>query len=340
MYCLIQFYYQLHNDLTEHKPFLKIVAIKLVIFLSFWQTVKYPCLSPCTQLTNCLFYQIIISFLTSTNVIKSSAKFAQPDIKIGIPSLLLCIEMAIFSVLHLYAYPWKVYDIRTSSIVVAESGPGYLPDPKTAYKGGFGGHRAYFDALNMWDLVKGVARGVRWIFVGRKTRELDVSYKGQVNDTALQPARRSAGSSYHGRNPASYQRLDEDMDEPQWSQQQQKQALGKPMPVAQSQETGIMQNRRYEQSPYRPQQPPQAAPGIQIRDENGQDIGVRNEDEYGHDYMHHGQNRNNKSGSGVGVGVGGIQAVDTGYHGAAEVANPGHGPPRHNDWPMGEGNSF
>ena len=50
MYCLIQFYIQLRGDLAEHSPLLKVVAIKLVIFLSFWQTVsrsslthpKYP----------------------------------------------------------------------------------------------------------------------------------------------------------------------------------------------------------------------------------------------------------------------------------------------------------
>ena len=39
MYCLIQFYIQLRGDLAEHSPLLKVVAIKLVIFLSFWQTV-------------------------------------------------------------------------------------------------------------------------------------------------------------------------------------------------------------------------------------------------------------------------------------------------------------
>ena len=40
MYCLIQFYVQLRLDLAAHSPFLKVVAIKLVIFLSFWQTVS------------------------------------------------------------------------------------------------------------------------------------------------------------------------------------------------------------------------------------------------------------------------------------------------------------
>ena len=39
MYCLIQFYIQLRRDLAAHNPTLKVVAIKLVIFLSFWQTV-------------------------------------------------------------------------------------------------------------------------------------------------------------------------------------------------------------------------------------------------------------------------------------------------------------
>lgn len=40
MYCVIQFYIQLRSDLAEHSPLLKVVAIKLVIFLSFWQTVS------------------------------------------------------------------------------------------------------------------------------------------------------------------------------------------------------------------------------------------------------------------------------------------------------------
>jgi len=46
MYCLIQFYIQIKDDLAEHKPLLKVAAIKLVIFLSFWQTVSPPSPSP------------------------------------------------------------------------------------------------------------------------------------------------------------------------------------------------------------------------------------------------------------------------------------------------------
>ena len=157
MYCLIQFYVQLRNDLAEHRPLIKVAAIKLVIFLSFWQT-------------------ILISFLTSTGAIKSSNRFQDPDIRIGIPSLLLCIEMAFFSVFHLFAFPWTVYDIRRSTIVASESAPGFLPDPQTAYKGGPMGTKALLDAFNPWDLVKAIGRGFRWIAIGRRRREEDISY--------------------------------------------------------------------------------------------------------------------------------------------------------------------
>lgn len=171
MYCLIQFYIQLKEDLREHQPLLKITAIKLVIFLSFWQN-------------------ITISFLVSTGAIKASAHIVEPDIKIGIPSLLLCIEMAIFSVFHLWAFPWQVYHIQRSAIVASESAPGFLPDPKTAYRGGPLGIKALMDALNPWDLVKAIGRGFRWFAVGRRTREQDISYKSSISHgTGLEPSR-------------------------------------------------------------------------------------------------------------------------------------------------------
>ena len=171
MYCLIQFYIQLKDDLREHQPLLKVAAIKLVIFLSFWQT-------------------ILISFLTSTGAIKASPQVTEPDIKIGIPSLLLCIEMALFSIFHLWAFPWKPYDIRRSAVVAAESAPGFLPDPKTAYKGGPFGSRALMDAFNPWDLIKAVGRGFRWFAVGRRRREQDISYKNSVDHgSGFEPSR-------------------------------------------------------------------------------------------------------------------------------------------------------
>jgi len=73
MFCVVQFYVQLREPLADHQPFLKVLAIKLVIFLSFWQTVA-------------------ISLGTSTlNLVHPNDVLAYPDIKVGIPSLLLCV---------------------------------------------------------------------------------------------------------------------------------------------------------------------------------------------------------------------------------------------------------
>ena len=172
MYCIIQFYMQTKNDLAEHRPLLKVAAIKLVIFLSFWQT-------------------LLISFLTSSGAIKPNKNIQTPDIKVGIPAMLLCIEMAIFSVFHLWAFPWQVYDIRRSQIIASESAPGFLPDPKTAYQGGPLGLKALAEAFNPWDIIKNVGRAFRWFLVGRKVRHQDISYKASSNNngTGLEPTR-------------------------------------------------------------------------------------------------------------------------------------------------------
>ncbi|RFU27050.1 hypothetical protein B7463_g9281, partial [Scytalidium lignicola] len=160
MYCVIQFYIQVRFDLAPYKPFLKVVAIKLVIFLSFWQS-------------------FVISIMTSPtlNIIVPTKTIAYPDIKVGIPSLLLCIEMAIFAVLHLFAFPWRPYKLSDENNKIG---------PK---QGGFLGVKAFADAMNPWDLVKGFARGIRWLFVGRKHREQDLSYKTSsfTNDVTLEP---------------------------------------------------------------------------------------------------------------------------------------------------------
>lgn len=94
--------------------------------------------------------------------------------------------MAIFSVFHLWAFPWQVYDVKRSHIVAAESAPGFHPDPRNAYQGGFFGARALRDAFNPWDLIKAVGRAFKWATVGHRRRHEDISYK---NSTGLEPTR-------------------------------------------------------------------------------------------------------------------------------------------------------
>lgn len=163
MYCLIQFYIQLRKDLAAHSPFLKVLAIKLVIFLSFWQS-------------------FLLSFLTSSSlgILKASSTLAYPDLVVGIPSLLLCVEMAIFAALHLFAFPWQPYKVTGAATKYPSPGtldaadPGYNQTGEN--QGGFLGVKAFADAMNPWDLVKGFGRGMRWMFVGVRHREEDMSY--------------------------------------------------------------------------------------------------------------------------------------------------------------------
>jgi hypothetical protein len=124
-----------------------------------------------------------------------------PDVKIGIPAMLVCLEMAFFSILHIWAYPWKPYSINRSPIIASESGASFYPS-KDEYKGGFLGIRAYLDAFNPWDFVKAIGRGFRWIAVGRKTREQDSSYKHHLQGTVLEQPLST--------KPGRYQRLDDE----------------------------------------------------------------------------------------------------------------------------------
>ncbi|KAG5980429.1 hypothetical protein E4U55_004030 [Claviceps digitariae] len=163
MYCLIQFYVQLKDALTEHNLFTKIVAIKLVVFLSFWQASA-------------------ISVGTSTlNIVRANEVLAYPDLKVGIPALLLCVEMALFAILHLWAFPYAPY-IRGAPrtfypVPDLNKATPSVENQRHAPAGGIMGLAAIGDALNVWDFIKAFGRGMRWLFCGVKRRKEDISYR-------------------------------------------------------------------------------------------------------------------------------------------------------------------
>lgn len=155
MYCIIQFYYQIKGDITQHKPILKVLAIKLVIFLSFWQT-------------------IVISFLTSSGAIKTSQQIQTPDIKVGIPCMLLCIEMSLFAVFHWWSFSYRPYVIGSAAY---QSAFGHLKETEPVrYQGGPLGIKAVAQCFNPWDLIKATGRSAKWLFRDRKNRTQDASY--------------------------------------------------------------------------------------------------------------------------------------------------------------------
>lgn len=192
MYCVIQFYVQFKEAMAIHKPGIKVVAIKGVIFLSFWQST-------------------VISIASSwLNIIPSSAKLQYPDIAIGIPALLLSIEMFLFAIVHIFAYPWALYRPGGPTVFYpkpCEDAPEPGENAHQPPSGGPMGLRAIGDAFNFWDVIKAFVRGMRWLFIGVKRRHEDVSYQknpgGDIDmdgkeanaSHALYPFRPRAGKS-------------------------------------------------------------------------------------------------------------------------------------------------
>lgn len=127
---------------------------------------------------------------------------------------ILCLELSIVSILHIFAYPTKPYRYSASndSYPLRNTLQGgtqsalVQPVPFTSdvdgsnlgdsaskgfYKGGFLGIRALRDAFNPWDFVIGCYNGFKWLFLDRKRQILrecgntyqEISDKEQVQRT-------------------------------------------------------------------------------------------------------------------------------------------------------------
>lgn len=153
MYCLVQLYIQIKEDLAQHRPFLKVLSIKLVIFLCFWQN-------------------LLIEVLTNdkNGPLKPTEFVASPDLRIGIPCLFTCVDMAVFACLHRWAFPWKPYHLK-----------GHQKQPKQ-YDYAYGPSKALLQAIYPWDYFKAAARGFRWLFHGVRFRMSDPSYQNKASE--------------------------------------------------------------------------------------------------------------------------------------------------------------
>lgn len=96
MYCLIQIYMPVSEQLAPHKPLLKLFAVKAVVFLTFWQA-------------------SLLSVLSMFGVVEDGAYMTAENINIGIGALLQTFEMMLFAFLHVKAFSYKPYVTVTSS---------------------------------------------------------------------------------------------------------------------------------------------------------------------------------------------------------------------------------
>lgn len=118
-------------------------------------------------------------------MVKSSAKVALQDWNNALPYLLIAIEMGLFAVLHFWGFPWRPYVVLQDKSTTGDS---------HCYQGGRLGLKALIDAMNPWDLVKANARGLRWLFSGRKKRTEDPSYDLTKCELTREVSTESGGS--------------------------------------------------------------------------------------------------------------------------------------------------
>lgn len=96
MYCLVIFYTGYQQELKPMKPLAKFFSIKLVVFFSFFQSV-------------------VISGLLELDFVEDTFKYLFPDldnkVELGrkAQELLICVDMLIAAIGHLYAFPHKPF---------------------------------------------------------------------------------------------------------------------------------------------------------------------------------------------------------------------------------------
>jgi len=98
MYCLVLFYHALHLKLKKIKPLAKFLAIKLVVFFTFWQSV-------------------LIAGLVELQFLNETQDYTNDQIAGGVQDFIICIEMLIAAIAHIWVFPPKEFILEQNARV-------------------------------------------------------------------------------------------------------------------------------------------------------------------------------------------------------------------------------
>ncbi|KAF4628367.1 hypothetical protein G7Y89_g9782 [Cudoniella acicularis] len=176
---IIKFYMTLKPHIAEHKPLLKIVAFKLVVGITFLESLVFWVLQELHQLN-------------------PTPTLTFGDLNVVLPSLIICLQNILIAIFFIYAYPYTPYIIPAHSTSVAEAG-GYAGAGRPRYQGGFLGWRAWVSVFNPME----VARGVKFAFTMASQQRNH--YEGSGSDTEYVPLKEPYGERNHGHGGQSYE---------------------------------------------------------------------------------------------------------------------------------------
>ncbi|KAL8498263.1 hypothetical protein ACS0TY_021549 [Phlomoides rotata] len=92
LYCLVQFYNVTHQRLLPIKPLAKFISFKAIVFATWWQGVG-------------------IVLLCNFGILPKDGKF-----QTGLQDLMICVEMAIAAVAHIFVFSAKPYHFVPTSV--------------------------------------------------------------------------------------------------------------------------------------------------------------------------------------------------------------------------------
>ncbi|OJJ83531.1 OSTA/TMEM184 family protein [Aspergillus glaucus CBS 516.65] len=179
---ILQFYINMKEYMTEHRPLLKLMAFKLIVGVI-------------------LLEKILFLILTGTKVLKPSASMTYIDVMMGLPTMVICVQMVPLSFLVLYAYRTKPYEISNSARtlrpqeyqVVESNGDEetLMSGFQKRYQGGHWGLHAWAVYLNPLELFRDVKSAYVMIHSARAVQKAHA--KEQVQEMARYETRHDSG---------------------------------------------------------------------------------------------------------------------------------------------------
>ncbi|OCH91768.1 DUF300-domain-containing protein [Obba rivulosa] len=158
LYCLAVFWMCVHEDLKPFRPMPKFLCVKGILFFSFWQS-------------------IFISILVAAGVIDRLGPYTDREhISLGLSDMLICFEMPMFALAHMYAFAPR--DFEDSSVAFVARMPFWY---------------AFRDAFGLRDVVEDCKRTLRG--EGMDYRAFEPS-EGHIHQGAGRDRRIRAGLRY------------------------------------------------------------------------------------------------------------------------------------------------
>ena len=104
VYSLLAFFFALRPALEEHDPVPKLISVKAIVFVTFWQS-------------------IFIEVLAAVGIVQSIGSWTVDDVETGLNNVFLCFEMLLAALYNNWAFPVSAYDVGNPSFSALSLAP-------------------------------------------------------------------------------------------------------------------------------------------------------------------------------------------------------------------------